>query len=284
MKNILLFLFMAFAVSAWSQDELTIPVNGQFQMSQIVFGGSTWNLSGAFYDGTGTYKASDVTTSQKFFYYTGTKAYILPITAASVSNSVLTITVDTAGLTPIAGIPSYGVVFTPSTASGAPGFVSGLPSTMQQVLSSFNLAKSDAAYGEMSIDDTDRDTISFAATTPAKSTDWTTGTVSGFTYATGRLTYSGTLPITIKIDCSASIRFAEAVNVSGWIYKSGSALADSKFTQEFLTAGDFNNVNLSCITTLTEGQYIELFFAPAAHTGTDELIIDNANLNIVKIN
>lgn len=286
MKTKLLVLFLILATaSVQGQDGLTLTNNGTFRISAISFGASTWDLTGAYYDGTGMFTASSVTTDDRFFYYTATKAYSLPITAVTAgSGATVTITVDTAGLTPIASIPTFGAIYSPATASGAPPFISGIPGTMQQAMSIYANSKADGAYGEMSIDDTDRDTISFAATTAAKSTDWTSGTLSGFTYATGRLTYSGTLPITIKVDGSISMRFAEAVNVSGWVYKSGSALADSKFTQEFLTAGDFNNVKVSCLTTLTSGQYIELFFAPAAHTGTDELIIDNANLNIIKIN
>lgn len=283
MKNLLVLLFLVLTAPLWGQDEYAITPNGTFQISQFSLGSGVWNLTGAYNDGTGLTTASSVTTSSKFYFHTATKSYILPITVVSVANSMLTITVDTAGLTPISSIPFYGAIFTPSSSGAAP-FISGLPNPMQQLLSSYAQSQTSGAYGEMSIDDTDRDTITFAATTPAKSTDWTTGTVSGFTYATGRLTYSGTAPIVIKVSVAASIRFGEAVNVSGWIYKSGSALADSKFTQEFLTAGDFNTVSLSCITTLTEGQYIELFFAPAAHTGSDDLIIDNANLSVVKIN
>lgn len=286
MKTKLLFLFLILATaSVQGQDGLTLTNNGIFRIRAISFGSSTWDLTGSYFDGTGVSTASSVSTADRFFYYTSTKAYSLPITAVSTgSGAEVTITVDTAGLTPIATVPTFGAIYSPATASGAPPFISGLPATMQQAMSVYANAKADGAYGEMSIDDTDRDTITFAATTPAKSTDWTSGTLSGFTYATGRLTYSGTLPITIKVDGTVSMRFGEAVNVSGWVYKNGSALADSKFTQEFLTAGDFNNVKVSCITTLTSGQYIELFFAPAAHTGSDDLIIENANLNIIKIN
>lgn len=286
MKTKLLFLFLILATaSVQGQDGLTLTNNGIFRISAISLGDSTWDLTGAYYDGTGVSVSSSVTTADRFFYYTSTKAYSLPITAVTaVAGSVITITVDTAGLTPIASVPTFGAIYSPATASGAPPFISGLPTTMQQAMSIYANSKADGAYGEMSIDDTDRDTITFAATTAAKSTDWTAGTLANFTYATGRLTYSGTLPITIKVDGSISMRFGEAVNVSGWVYKSGSALADSKFTTEFLTAGDYQNVKVSCLTTLTSGQYIELFFAPAAHTGSDDLIIENANLNIVKIN
>lgn len=285
MKTKLLFFFLILATQMWGQDGLTLTNNGIFRIRAISFGASTWDLTGSYYDGTGVSTASSVSTSDRFFYYTSTKAYSLPITAVSTgSGAEVTITVDTAGLTPIATVPTFGAIYSPATASGAPPFISGLPATMQQAMSVYANAKADGAYGEMSIDDTDRDTITFAATTAAKSTDWTAGTLSGFTYATGRLTYSGTLPITIKIDGTVSMRFGEAVNVSGWVYKNGSALADSKFTTEFLTAGDYQNVKVSCLTTLTSGQYIELFFAPAAHTGSDDLIIENANLNIVKIN
>lgn len=285
MKTKLLFLFLILATAMWGQDGLTLTNNGIFRIRAISFGSSTWDLTGSYYDGTGVSTASSVSTSDRFFYYTSTKAYSLPITVvAAGSGAEITITVDTAGLTPIATVPTFGAIYSPATASGAPPFISGLPTTMQQAMSIYANAKADGAYGEMSIDDTDRDTITFAATTPAKSTDWTAGTLSGFTYSSGRLTYSGTLPITIKVDGTVSMRFAEAVNVSGWVYKNGSALADSKFTQEFLTAGDYNNVKVSCLTTLTSGQYIELFFAPAAHTGSDDLIIENANLNIIKVN
>lgn len=285
MKTKLLFLFLILATTIWGQDGLTLPNNGIFQIRSITFNASTWSLTGSYYDGSGVSTASSVSTSDRFFYYTPTKAYSLPITAVgTVTGSQVSITVDTAGLSPITVVPTSGAIYSPATSSGAAPFISGLPTTMQQALSVYANAKADGAYGEMSIDDTDRDTITFAATTPAKSTDWTAGTLANFTYATGRLTYSGTLPITIKVDGAISIRFGEAVNVSGWVYKNGSALADSKFTQEFLTAGDFNNVKVSCLTTLTAGQYIELFFAPAAHTGSDDLIIENANFNIIKIN
>ena len=286
MKTKLLFLFLILATAlVQGQDGLTLTNNGIFQIRSITFNASTWSLTGTYSDGTGVSTASSVSTSDRFFYYTPTKAYSLPITAVgTVTGSEVSITVDTAGLSPITTIPTFGAIYSPATASGAAPFISGLPTTVQQALSIYAASKADGAYGEMSIDDTDRDTITFAATTPAKSTDWTAGTLSGFTYATGRLTYSGTLPITIKVDGVVSMRFGEAVNVSGWVYKNGTALADSKFTQEFLTAGDFNNVKVSCLTTLTSGQYIELFFAPAAHTGSDDLIIENANLNIIKIN
>jgi hypothetical protein len=142
------------------------------------------------------------------------------------------------------------------------------------------------AYAEMYIDDTDPDTISFLAgsTTPAEGTDWTSGDLAGWTYSAGRLTYTGTETARFAINTSISFSFAESnVQIESWIYRNNSEVIGAEFHRQIGTGGDIGNAGHSCIVEMNTNDYIEIFFAPEAHTGDNNLIIQNANVSVQKI-
>jgi len=142
------------------------------------------------------------------------------------------------------------------------------------------------AFGEMYIDDTDADTILFAggSTTPATSTDWLQGEIDDFTYSAGGLTYTGTQSGTFLINVSVSFSFSESgVMIEGWIYKEGVEVGKSEFHRQIGTGGDVGNAGITCLVPLSTNDTIQLYFAPGAHTGGDNLILQNANVNVTRI-
>lgn len=140
-------------------------------------------------------------------------------------------------------------------------------------------------WGGMFVLDTDPDTLTFSggSTTPQKATGLTEGDVNGFTYSSGRLTYHGPTRY-FKVTCYLSLSFSESTTViEGWVYKNGSEVSKTEFHRAIGTGGDVGSTAFGGILELADGNYLEAFFAPGAHTGDDELIIENMNFTITKI-
>lgn len=148
------------------------------------------------------------------------------------------------------------------------------------------LVRSAFAYAEMYVTDTNPDTITFAggSTTPDQPTDLTAGELANFTYSAGRLTYTGAETAKFLINTSISFSFSEgSTEIEGWIYKDGAEVSKSEMHRKIGTGGDVGNGGQTCIVELATNNYIEIFFAPVAHTGDDDLIITNMNINLIKI-
>lgn len=198
-------------------------------------------------------------------------------------NGVLTKTfqIDSAGLT----ASLYGSGTKTGTAAYYPAFTSG-GKIIEKTAATVVDEGRPRAYAEMYIDDADPDTITFAGggTTPAEGTDWTAGDLINFTYSGGRLTYTGTETAKFLVNTSISFSFSEgSVNVEGWVYKDGGEITGSEFHRKIGTGGDIGNAGSVCIVELATNAYIELFFAPEAHSGDDNIIISNANCSIIKL-
>lgn len=162
----------------------------------------------------------------------------------------------------------------------------GVPAYTTAVTSAGRVVEIAFAYGEMYIDDSDTDTITFAggSTTPAQSSDWLSGDLSNFTRSNGRLTYTGTETAMFLINTSISASFSENnTSLETWIYKGGSELAGSEAHNFISTADIIIPFSNTALVQMATNEYVEFFAAPGAHTGDDLFIIHAADINIVKL-
>ena len=142
-----------------------------------------------------------------------------------------------------------------------------------------------AAYGEMSISN-DTSTLSFTNTTPAAIGGLTAGATSDFTLTTdSTLRYDGATAGVFRATYSASISFAEAGIMTGYISVGTTAQTRTRFRQTITTlTTERNNVSGTALITLNPGDVLKVVFAPGTHTGTDVLTVYECNLNLVQAN
>ena len=141
------------------------------------------------------------------------------------------------------------------------------------------------AYAEMSISN-DTSTVSFAGTTATVLQDLTTGPKSGFTLISDSLLrFDGNATGTFRIEYSASLSFTEAANiVNGFVQVNGSEVTRSRFRQTVTTANTERiNVAGSFITTLAPDALVRFMLVPSTHTGSDDILVYQFNLNIVQL-
>ena len=141
------------------------------------------------------------------------------------------------------------------------------------------------AYGEMSISN-DTSTLSFTNTTPAAIGGLTAGPLSDFTLTTdSTLRYDGPTAATFRASYSASISFAEAGIMTGYITVGTTAQLRTRFRQTITTlTTERNNVSGTALVTLNPGDVLKVVFAPGTHTGTDVLTVYECNLGLVQVN
>lgn len=142
-----------------------------------------------------------------------------------------------------------------------------------------------AAYGEMSISN-DTSTLSFTNTTPAAIGGLTAGPLSDFTLTTdSTLRYDGAVRGTFQVIYSASISFAEAGVMTGYIKAGTTILYRTRFRQSITTATtERNYVGGTALVELYPGDVLKVVFAPGTHTGTDALTVYECNLGVVQVN
>lgn len=141
------------------------------------------------------------------------------------------------------------------------------------------------AYAEMSISN-DTSTVTFAGTTATVLQDLTTGPKSGFTLISDSLLrFDGNATGTFRIEYSASLSFTEAANiVNGFVQVNGSEVTRSRFRQTVTTANTERiNVAGSFITTLAPDALVRFMLVPSTHTGSDDILVYQFNLNIVQL-
>lgn len=141
------------------------------------------------------------------------------------------------------------------------------------------------AYAEMSISN-DTSTITFAGTTATVIQDLTTGPKSGFTLISDSLLrFDGNATGVFRVSYSASMSFTEAANIiNGFVQVNGTEAPRSKFRQTITTASTERvNVAGSFIVSLAPDALIRFMFQPSTHTGSDDLLVYQFNLNIVQL-
>jgi hypothetical protein len=139
------------------------------------------------------------------------------------------------------------------------------------------------SIGEMYIASTETLTFSGGSVAPQKPV-CTAGILSNCTYSSGRITYTGTDTENFKITVSSSFSFAEnTTEISGYVAVNGTEQTKIGFTRTIGTSGSLGSAALTGILSLSTNDYVEVFFYPSSHTGDDDLIIENLNLNVVKI-
>lgn len=140
-------------------------------------------------------------------------------------------------------------------------------------------------YAEMSISN-DTSTVTFAGTTATVLQDLTAGPVSGFTMVSDSLLrYDGNTSGTFRVEYSASLSFTEAANIiNGYVHVNGVEVPRSKFRQTVTTANTERiNVAGSFITTLAPDALVRFMLVPSTHTGSDDILVYQFNLNIVQL-
>lgn len=141
------------------------------------------------------------------------------------------------------------------------------------------------SYAEMSISN-DTSTVTFAATTPTVLQDLTAGPVSGFTMISDSLLrFDGKATGVFKVDYSASLSFTEAANIiNGYVQVNGAEVTRSRFRQTVTTANSERiNVAGSFITSLAPNALVRFMLVPSTHTGSDDILVYQFNLNIVQL-
>lgn len=136
------------------------------------------------------------------------------------------------------------------------------------------------SYAEMHIQDTDPDTVSITAGSPAECVDWSSLVAQGFTFAAGRLTYTGTETAKFLIDASVSATHSvSGSEVKTWLYYNNSKQQKSGSYTEVPTTGDYYVVSPRALLTLATNDYIEVFFDSDT---TGDIYVRQANLTITK--
>lgn len=138
-------------------------------------------------------------------------------------------------------------------------------------------------FAEMSIDSSSAQTLALTAGTAAQMDGFTTSDqVQNFTVVNDTLRYNIDRKADFQVNGSFSITYSvNNTNVEGWIYKNGEVVARSELHVTVGTAGDFSNAALSCLISLEEGDYIDVYFE-ADNNGT--LTLQAGNLNIMSVN
>ena len=140
-------------------------------------------------------------------------------------------------------------------------------------------------YAEMSISN-DTSTVTFAATTPTVLQDLTAGPISGFTMISDSLLrYDGNESGVFRVSYSASLSFTEAANIlNGYVQVNGVEVTRSRFRQTATTANTERiNIAGSFLTTLAPDALLRFMLVPSTHTGSDDILVYQFNLNIVQL-
>lgn len=140
-------------------------------------------------------------------------------------------------------------------------------------------------YGEMSISN-DTSTVTFAGTTATVLQDLTAGPLSGFTMVSDSLLrYDGNESGVFRVSYSASLSFTEAANIlNGYVQVNGVEVTRSRFRQTATTANTERiNIAGSFLTTLAPDALLRFMLVPSTHTGSDDIVVYQFNLNIVQL-
>jgi hypothetical protein len=142
------------------------------------------------------------------------------------------------------------------------------------------------AYAEMSISN-DTSTVTFAGTTATVLQDLTVGPKSAeFTMISDSvLQFTGNATGVFRISYSLSMSFTEAANIiNGFIQVNGTEAPRSKFRQTITTANTERvNVAVSFIVSLPADALVRLMLQPSTHTSSDDILVYQANINIVQL-
>lgn len=140
-------------------------------------------------------------------------------------------------------------------------------------------------YAEMSISN-DTSTVTFAGTTATVLQDLTAGPIAGFTLVSDSLLrYDGNATGVFRVSYSASLSFTEAANIiNGYVQVNGVEATRSRFRQTVTTANTERiNIAGSFITSLAPDALLRFMLVPSTHTGSDDILVYQFNLNIVQI-
>jgi len=145
-------------------------------------------------------------------------------------------------------------------------------------------------YGELSVTaNTTNDTPIAVSGTDYNITNGalttTAGELKGFTHdsANGRLVYTGEEDITVLVNMSITA-YMNAVGGSYLcafsIFQDGAKITKAEFSDAFTGTGvaQFRNNSLTCILTMSQNSYIELY--AANDTDTTDIMVYNLNMNV----
>lgn len=137
------------------------------------------------------------------------------------------------------------------------------------------------SFGEMHIQDTDPDTVSITAGSPAECIDWSSLVAQNFTFSAGRLTYTGTETARFLLDSSISATHSVAgAKIKTWLYYNNSKQQKTGSYATIENAGEWSVVSPRGTLTLATNDYIEIFF-DSDQTG--DIRVEQANLTITKL-
>lgn len=142
------------------------------------------------------------------------------------------------------------------------------------------------AYAEMSISN-DTSTVTWASGTAATVIqDLTVGPIRGFTMISDSLLrFDGNATGVFRVSYSLSMSFTEAANIiNGFIQVNGSEVTRSRFRQTVTTANTERiNVAGSFIVSIPADGLVRIMVQPGTHTGSDDLLVYQCNINLVQL-
>lgn len=159
--------------------------------------------------------------------------------------------------------------------------LAGYTVTEELVMHNDTIKMSPKSYGEMHIQDTSPGTVAITAGSPVECSGWASLVATNFTFAAGRLTYTGTETARFLLDASMSVTHdVSGSQVKAWLYYNNSKQQKTGSYTEIPTAGTYHVVNPKGTLILATNDYIEIFLDSDA-TGNVDVI--QANLTITKL-
>lgn len=144
------------------------------------------------------------------------------------------------------------------------------------------------AHGELSISAANRAAVTIAGTVNYYEVTNPVWTLSSDAYlfnesgGNGRLTYTGTVDIAVRVHCTVSVTSGSNSQVLHLrLGKSGTTIAESESQDKLGIGADVRNVSCAALVHLTTGQYLSLWIRN--ETGANNVTIECANLSLLGI-